>query len=46
MRQNNEVFISGASFAGLTTANYMNKVGYRVSVVEIGTDLKKGGDPG
>ena len=45
MRQNNEVLISGASFAGLTTPYYMNKVGYRVSVVEVGTDLKKRGGP-
>jgi 2-polyprenyl-6-methoxyphenol hydroxylase-like FAD-dependent oxidoreductase len=37
--------ISGASFAGLTAAFWMRKLGYRVTVVETGAALKKGGTP-
>ncbi|WP_142688151.1 FAD-dependent monooxygenase [Chitinophaga polysaccharea] len=40
-----KVLISGASFAGLSTAWWMNKMGYSVTVVEIGSHLKKGGTP-
>ncbi|MFT3703531.1 MAG: FAD-dependent monooxygenase [Agriterribacter sp.] len=39
------VLISGASFAGLSTAYWMNKLGYKVTVVEINNGLKKGGTP-
>src|ERR1700733_3278411 len=39
------VLVSGASFAGLSTAFWMNRLGYRVTVVEIGKDLKTGGSP-
>ena len=39
------VLISGASFAGLSTAYWMNKLGYGVTVVEIAKGLKKGGTP-
>lgn len=39
------VLISGASFAGLTTAYWMNQLGYSVTVVEISKGLKKGGTP-
>ena len=39
------VLISGASFAGLSTAYWMNKSGYKVTVVEIAQGLKKGGTP-
>ena len=39
------VLISGASFAGLSTAYWMNKLGYKVTVVEIAQELKKGGTP-
>src|ERR1700733_2669764 len=42
---NKNVLISGASFAGLATAYWMNKLGYDVTVVEIAQDLKKGGTP-
>ena len=45
MESNNKVLISGASFAGLTTAYWMNKIGYKVTIVEIGPELKKGGTP-
>jgi 2-polyprenyl-6-methoxyphenol hydroxylase-like FAD-dependent oxidoreductase len=39
------VLVSGASFAGLSTAYWMNKSGYKVTVVEIAKGLKKGGSP-
>ncbi|TPM26476.1 FAD-dependent monooxygenase [Mesorhizobium sp. B2-3-4] len=42
---NRNVLISGASFAGLATAYWMNRLGYRVTVVEISKGLKKGGTP-
>lgn len=37
--------VSGASFAGLTSAFWMRRLGYRVTVVETGPGLKKGGTP-
>lgn len=40
-----KILISGASFAGLTTAWWMNKLGYQVTVVEISEHLKMGGSP-
>jgi 2-polyprenyl-6-methoxyphenol hydroxylase-like FAD-dependent oxidoreductase len=42
---NQNVLISGASFAGLTTAYWMNQLGYAVTVVEVSKSLKKGGTP-
>jgi 2-polyprenyl-6-methoxyphenol hydroxylase-like FAD-dependent oxidoreductase len=39
------VLISGASFAGLSTAYWMNRFGYKVTVVEIAPGLKKSGTP-
>lgn len=39
------VLVSGASFAGLSTAYWMNKLGYNVTVVEVAKGLKKGGSP-
>ncbi|RAJ26364.1 FAD-dependent monooxygenase [Pedobacter cryoconitis] len=39
------VLISGASFAGLSTAYWMNKLGYKVTVVEIANELRMGGTP-
>ena len=39
------VLVSGASFAGLATAYWMNRLGYRVTVVEIAAGLRKGGTP-
>lgn len=39
------VLISGASFAGLSTAYWMHKLGYQVTVIEISKELKKGGTP-
>jgi 2-polyprenyl-6-methoxyphenol hydroxylase-like FAD-dependent oxidoreductase len=39
------VLISGASFAGLTLAYWLNKFGYQVTVVEIGKALRRGGSP-
>ncbi|ACU60435.1 FAD-dependent monooxygenase [Chitinophaga pinensis] len=40
-----KVLVSGASFAGLSTAYWMNKMGYDITVVEISPDLKRGGTP-
>lgn len=40
-----ETLIVGASFAGLSTAWWMNKLGYSVTVVEISGELKRGGTP-
>lgn len=40
-----KVLISGASFAGLTTAFWMNRLGYAVTVVEVAKGLKTGGSP-
>jgi 2-polyprenyl-6-methoxyphenol hydroxylase-like FAD-dependent oxidoreductase len=37
--------ISGASFAGLATAYWMAKLGYRVTVVELADGLRRGGTP-
>lgn len=45
MEQIKKVLISGASFAGLTSAYWLNKLGYKVTVVEIGSHLKMGGTP-
>jgi 2-polyprenyl-6-methoxyphenol hydroxylase-like FAD-dependent oxidoreductase len=39
------VLVSGASFAGLTTAYWLNRLGYRVTVVEVASGLRKGGTP-
>jgi len=40
-----KALISGASFAGLSTAYWLNRLGYRVTIVEIAPALKKGGTP-
>ncbi|MBV7530505.1 FAD-dependent monooxygenase [Chitinophaga sp. sic0106] len=40
-----KVLISGASFAGLTLAYWLNKFGYQVTVVERGEGLRTGGSP-
>lgn len=45
MSATKKVLVSGASFAGLTTAWWMNKMGYSVTIVEIGNHLKMGGTP-
>lgn len=39
------VLVSGASFAGQTTAIWMQRLGYRVTVVENAPGLRKGGTP-
>lgn len=39
------VLVSGASFAGLAAAWWMNKLGYAVTVVEIAKGRRKGGTP-
>ncbi len=40
-----KVLVSGASFAGLCTAYWMNKLGYQVTIVETAKSIKKGGTP-
>lgn len=40
-----QVLISGASFAGLTLAYWLNKFGYGVTVVELSQELRTGGSP-
>lgn len=42
---NKKILISGASFAGLSIAYWMNKFGYQVTIIEIASSLKKGGTP-
>ena len=39
------VLVSGASFAGLSTAYWMSRIGFNVTVVEIAEGLRKGGTP-
>lgn len=40
-----QVLISGASIAGLTLAYWLNRYGFRVTVVEISDGLRRGGSP-
>lgn len=40
-----QVLISGASFAGLTLAYWLNKFGYQVTVMELGKELRTAGSP-
>jgi 2-polyprenyl-6-methoxyphenol hydroxylase-like FAD-dependent oxidoreductase len=39
------VLVCGASFAGLATAYWMNRLGYRVTLIEVASRLRKGGTP-
>ena len=39
------MLVSGASFAGLSTAYWMNRLGYAVTVIEVAKGLKMGGTP-
>jgi 2-polyprenyl-6-methoxyphenol hydroxylase-like FAD-dependent oxidoreductase len=43
--RNEAVLVSGASFAGLATAYWLNRLGYRVTVVEVAKGLRRGGTP-
>lgn len=45
MDNSRNILVSGASFAGLSTAYWMKEFGYRVTVVEIAEGLKRGGTP-
>lgn len=38
-----QVLVSGASFAGLSTAHWLSRLGYDVTVVEIARGLREGG---
>src|SRR5262245_51646596 len=42
-RMGQNVLVSGASFAGLSTAFWLSRLGYEVSVVEIASGLRTGG---
>lgn len=44
-RRKESVLVSGASFAGLATAFWMDRLGYDVTVVEVAEGLKMGGTP-
>ena len=39
------VLVSGAGFAGLATAWWLQRLGYRVTVVEVAPSLRRGGTP-
>lgn len=39
------VLISGAGFAGLATAFWMTRLGYRVTMIELASGLRRGGTP-
>ena len=45
MKNDMRILISGASFAGLSTAYWMNQFGHQVTVVEIASGLRRGGTP-
>jgi 2-polyprenyl-6-methoxyphenol hydroxylase-like FAD-dependent oxidoreductase len=45
MNKDRTALISGASFAGLTLAYWLNKFGYRVTLVDISSGIRKGGSP-
>ena len=40
-----QVLVSGASIAGLTLAYWLNRYGYKVTVIEISKGLRRGGSP-
>ncbi|WP_255614859.1 FAD-dependent monooxygenase [Polymorphobacter sp. PAMC 29334] len=39
------MLVSGASFAGLATAYWLNRLGYSVTIVETANELRRGGTP-
>ncbi|WP_267394148.1 FAD-dependent monooxygenase [Sphingomonas sp. GC_Shp_5] len=39
------VLVSGASFAGLATAYWLNRLGHRVTIIEVAKGLRRGGTP-
>jgi 2-polyprenyl-6-methoxyphenol hydroxylase-like FAD-dependent oxidoreductase len=39
------VLVSGASFAGLATAYWLNRLGHSVTIVETASELRRGGTP-
>ena len=45
MASSTGVLVSGASFAGLATAYWLNRLGYRVTVVEVAKGIRRGGTP-
>lgn len=45
MELSKNILVSGASFAGLSIAYWMSKLGCKVTIVEIANELRKGGTP-
>ena len=45
MNNKKTVLIAGASFAGLSSAYWLHRLGYAVTIVEIGHGIKQGGTP-
>jgi len=43
MKTDMNVLVSGASITGLSSAYWLNKIGYTVTIVEIASELRKGG---
>jgi 2-polyprenyl-6-methoxyphenol hydroxylase-like FAD-dependent oxidoreductase len=41
--KNKKILVSGASMAGLSTAFWMNKLGYKVTIVEIAKEPRVNG---
>jgi 2-polyprenyl-6-methoxyphenol hydroxylase-like FAD-dependent oxidoreductase len=39
------VLVSGASFAGMATAFWLDRLGYKVTIVEVARGLRRGGTP-
>ncbi|WP_082006526.1 FAD-dependent monooxygenase [Sphingomonas sp. ERG5] len=44
-RSGSLVLVSGASFAGLATAFWLDRLGYQVTIVEVASGLRRGGTP-
>jgi 2-polyprenyl-6-methoxyphenol hydroxylase-like FAD-dependent oxidoreductase len=45
MASSTTVLVSGASFAGLATGYWLDRLGYRVTIVEVAKELRRGGTP-
>src|SRR4051812_8922757 len=43
LKNDTHVLVSGASIAGLSTAYWLNQLGYKVTIVEIAKELRQGG---
>src|ERR1700712_120758 len=43
IKSDSSVLVSGASIAGLTAAYWLNQSGYKVTIVEIANEIRRGG---